>query len=121
MSRRRCSAYEVERRQGLVLAVEFIRDALADGLPHPQKEVVDYVTKTAEVSKQTVHRASRALGVDKTKTEARDVLGHSSVTVTEVYVHPNRRALRSGMADRARSIGTIQVSPSEKAPSRMGG
>jgi integrase len=51
-------------------------------------------------------------------TEARAVLGHSSVTVTEIYVHRNERALRVGMAERARSIGSNLVSAPEKTSSR---
>ena len=44
-------------------------------------------------------------------TEARDVLGHGSVSQTEEYVHKDERKLRAGMAMRATALlGTELVS-----------
>ncbi len=39
-------------------------------------------------------------------TEVRDVMGHSSVVITEIYVHKDERKLRLGMAQRSKQIGT---------------
>ncbi len=43
-------------------------------------------------------------------TEVRDVMGHSSIKITERYLHPDRAQLRSGLALRARQIGIPRVS-----------
>ena len=54
-------------------------------------------------------------------TEVRDILGHSSVVVTEIYVHPDRRAQRKGVGQRsaqlapAASSGMKSVSVSGRA------
>ncbi len=37
-------------------------------------------------------------------TEVRDVLGHGSVVVTEIYVHRDERKLRLGMAQRSTEL-----------------
>ena len=39
-------------------------------------------------------------------TEVRDVLGHGSVVVTEIYVHKDERKLRLGMAQRSAELSS---------------
>ncbi len=49
-------------------------------------------------------------------TEVRDVMGHSSLRITERYMHPDRRQLKAGMELRSAQIGINAVSM--EAPER---
>ena len=50
-------------------------------------------------------------------TEVRDVLGHASVVVTEIYVHKDERKLRLGMAQRSAELSSeTQADGTELAP-----
>ena len=50
-------------------------------------------------------------------TELRDVLGHASIVVTEIYVHKDEQKLRLGMAQRSAELSSkTQIDGTKLAP-----